>query len=46
MSNMEDDEAAEMTHIGATSYEFTMILLGLLAHSLGGRGQETVGYLS
>lgn len=31
-SSMEDVEASEMTHIGATCYEFPMILLGLLAH--------------
>lgn len=37
-----------MTHIGATCYEFTMRLLGLLARGSGGRADErcTVGYLS
>lgn len=47
-SNEEDVEAAEMTHIGATHYEFAMMLLGLLAHGWGARGDGrcTVGYLS
>lgn len=45
---MEDVEVSEMTHIGAIYYEFTMILLGLLAHEWGGRSKAgcTVGYLS
>lgn len=42
----EDEEAAEMTHIGATRYEFTMMLPGLLAHSWGARGvgRRTASY--
>ena len=45
--NGEDVEAAEMTHIGATRYEFAMTLPGLLAHGWGARGDGrcTVGYL-
>lgn len=45
--NGEDVEAAKMTHIGATRYEFAMTLLGLLAHGWGARGDGrcTVGYL-
>lgn len=45
--NGEDVEAAEMTHIGATRYEFAMALPGLLAHGWGARGDGrcTVGYL-
>lgn len=45
--NEEDVEAAEMTHIGVTRYEFAMMLLGLLAHGWGARGDGrcTVGYL-
>lgn len=43
----EDAEEAEMTHIGATCYEFTMMLLGLLAHGWGARvdGRCSIGYL-
>lgn len=46
--NGEDVEAAVMTHIGATRYEFAMMLLGLLAHGWEARGDGrcTVGYLS
>lgn len=46
-SNEEDVEAAEMTHISATRYEFPMMLLGLLAHGWGARGDVRciVGYL-
>lgn len=45
--NKENVETAEMTHIGASCYEFTMMLLGLLAHGWGARGDGrcTVGYL-
>lgn len=43
----EDVEAAAMTHIGGTRYEFAMMLLGLLARGWGARGDGrcTVGYL-
>lgn len=45
--NEEDVEASEMTHIGVTRYEFAMMLLGLLAHGWGARGDGrcTIGYL-
>lgn len=36
--NEEGVEAAEMTHTGATRYEFAMILLGLLALGPGSQG--------
>lgn len=36
--NEKDVEAAEMTHISVTPYEFPMMLLGLLAHGCGARG--------
>lgn len=46
--NEEDVEVAEMTHISVTRYEFPMMLLGLLAHGWGARGDGRciVGYLS
>lgn len=44
--NEEDVQAAEMTHIGATRYEFAMMLLGLLAHGWGARVDERQSAIS